>query len=483
MIRSVPLPSIRPIVWPLALAVLLGAALSVAWCSEPMDLREAAQALLDPDPVIRKKATEAFRSLSSHRPAFDETIVQGLAKALWSEDTQVRVAAAEAFSYLTMLPQWRSSPKMVDALIHALEDPEPSVVKRAGHALGHVTDPRAVLPLIAALRADDAAIVNVALGALNHLQDYGLLKGEAIIGALIESLEFEQAGKAAASLLALVSDEVPLRPLVDRLSSERVKVRRGAALALAKIGTREALGPLSDAIRDEDQEVRRQVTLALGRIGGSAALPPLTRAAEDPVKAVRLAAVQGLERGGSDAMEPLLQRLRLDESPEVRFKAAIGLRTIQDNRAARPLLEALKHEENLAAWLEIATGALGHWNSDREVARAIVEALKEPDPKGRRGAALALQVDSYKILLVGQEAVRPLAEALTDQEDEVRKAAAGALKQLAQRKLNLELARDPLKAAAHDADPTVRRLARETLGLIGHPPQESSESGSPAPKP
>ncbi|MBI3780727.1 MAG: HEAT repeat domain-containing protein [candidate division NC10 bacterium] len=453
-----------------------------AWCRESKELQELVKKLADTDPEIRRRAAQAVGSFSFPESGFDGEVVEALAEALTNDDREIRVAAARAFSHLSMLPGWPLSRQAVDALVGALEDPEVSVLKNAAHALGHVTDPRVLVPLIVAMRTDDSGVISAASGASRHLLNRGLVTDEAI-QALIDSLGYERASRHVISLLAMVRDRVPVGPLITLLAHEPVRVRRGAAAVLAALERPEAAGPLTAALDDEDQEVRRQVTLALGRIPDPDRVRDLAKAAEDREEVVRLAAVAGLQRGGTAALEILLRRLTKDESPKVRREAAIGLRTIGDSRAAAPLLDALKTEENYDTWIEIASGALGHWNDNKEVARAIVQALTKPDPRVRKGAAIALQVDSYKVLLLNTEEAKPLAEVLSDPEVEVRKAAVGALKLLAQERRAPGEAIVPLQAAANDEDLEVRRFAKETLGLLSPPPHRSPESRDPRPKP
>lgn len=455
----------------LVLAILgLFGTTPAAWGQEGSgDLRELVQGLLDSDQEVRRQAAERVGSMRFPRSGFDEAVVERLAIALGSEDNQVRIAAACAFSHLTMLPPWPMTPNAVDALGSALKDSESSVVKCAAHALGHVNDPRALLPLIRAMRTDKADIVNVTSAALGHLISKRLLTDEAI-QALIESLGFERAARAVVHHLSTVRNRVPLSPLMERLADKDVRVRKGAAMALAALRITEATPALVAALQDDDQEVRRQTAIALAGIGGPAVVLHLAKAAEDPEEAVRLAAVGSLWRGGKEALEPLLQRLAKDESPKVRREAAIRLRMLGDPRAARPLLDALRTEDNDDTWMEIASGALGHWNDNREVAREIVRSMTAAERKERGGAAIALQVDAYKVLLLSEEEAVPLDEALTDPDVGVRQAAAGAFRLLAENNLRLEWARTHLQAAAKDQDAEVRRLAQKALAVLGPPP-------------
>lgn len=467
--------------WVIVMVGLFGLA-QEAWSQHSGDLRELVHGLFDTDPDVRGEAAREVGAFKFPSSGFDEVVVEGLADALASNDQRVRIAAARAFSQFTMLPRWQLSAKAIDALASALKDPEISVVKNAGHALGHVNDPRVLIPLIMAMRTEDTGVISVATGALRHLLGKGLATEEAIL-ALIESVGYERASSSVVGLLQLVRDKVPLAPLVKALSHKEVTVRRGAARALAAVGSTGIVEPLAAGLEDEDGEVRRQLILALGQVADPAVLPHLVKATEDRVEMVRTAAVIGLQRKGTAGLEPLLRVLTMDESPKVRRQAAIGLRTIGDSRAAPLLVKALKTEEDYDTWVEIASGALGHWNDDREVSRAIVQALTSPEPRVRLGAAIALQVDAYKILLLGPQETRPLIGALTDTEVDVRKAAVGALRLLAQDRLAPDGAREPLQLALTDNDPEVRRLARETLGLLGRPSRKDPKSEGPALRP
>ena len=90
--------------------------------------------------------------------------VDGLVRALGSEkDSDAREAAADALGEI-------GDPKAVEPLIAALKDPDDDVREAAAEALGRIGDPRAVDPLNAALNDPDHDVRQEAEKALARLR-------------------------------------------------------------------------------------------------------------------------------------------------------------------------------------------------------------------------------------------------------------------------------------------------------------------------
>lgn len=99
-------------------------------------------------------------------------------------------------------------------------------------ALGHIGEPRAVDPLIAALQED----------------------------------EEPSARWNAAIALGRIGDEMAVDPLIEALDDEAYGVRGRSAEALGVIGDRKAIGPLTSVLNDEDAYVREMAAEALAKI-------------------------------------------------------------------------------------------------------------------------------------------------------------------------------------------------------------------------
>jgi len=118
----------------------------------------------------------------------------------------------------------------VDALISALENPEPEIRRDAAKSLGKtiIRDARAVEPLIAALEGDEASVRASAAVSL------GLLKDDRAANPLILALQDldDTVVVAAASALCKLGPGA-VRPLLEAICDEDPQVRAHAAEALA----------------------------------------------------------------------------------------------------------------------------------------------------------------------------------------------------------------------------------------------------------
>ncbi|TET49341.1 MAG: HEAT repeat domain-containing protein, partial [Anaerolineales bacterium] len=135
----------------------------------------------------------------------------------------------------------------------------------AAEALGRIRDPRAVEPLIAALKLKKLAWDHPTAGPERRYREVCL---------------------AAAKALGNLGDARAVKPLIARLRREDrlvrsvydetwdASVRKTAAFALADIGA-PSVEPLITALRDENDSVRNAAAMALGLIGDPGAVERL----------------------------------------------------------------------------------------------------------------------------------------------------------------------------------------------------------------
>jgi HEAT repeat protein len=161
----------------------------------------------------------------------------------------------------------------VEALIRRLRSPEVDADAQADAAfsLGQIGDPRAVGPLIDALRDEDTIVRAEAAGALGGL-----------------------------------GDRAAVDPLIRALYDAHWEVRSNAALSLGALGDSRAAPHLIDALRDPNDEVRFWAARAAGDLGDPAALPALRAMqtgdpGQTPEGAVRDAAAQAIAQIGERA--------------------------------------------------------------------------------------------------------------------------------------------------------------------------------------
>jgi HEAT repeat protein len=339
----------------------------------------------------------------------------------------------------------------VNGLIRALGYKKDEYVRKAAvYALGEIKDPRAVEPLIAALKDKD--VRKAAAEALDHL-GWKPAQDESAGWYWMAKHDWDKC--VALGALAV-------EPLSAALKDKEWKVRAAAARALGKIQDPRAVEPLIAALKDTDKDVREAAVYALGEIKDPRAVEPLIAALKDAEWRVRTAADEALVKIGAPAVEPLIAALK-DKDSDVRKAAAQVLGEIKDPRAVKPLSAALKDEE----WdvCQAAAEALGKIKDPRAV-DPLIAALKDTDKDVREAAVYALGE------IKDPRAVEPLIAALKDENSDVRQAAAKALE-----KIKDPRAVEPLIAALKDYYSDVRQAAARALDRLGWKPAHDEIAG------
>src|SRR5947199_6244341 len=278
----------------------------------------------------------------------DTTVVLALIARLKDENAGVRAAAARSLGHL-------SDPRAVPPLIDVLADSGPEVRSAAVEALADLGDPRAIGPIAGLLKDPVADVKRNALGALSH---------------------FDQA--------------VPTAPVVALLEDPDADVRHEAIDLLEHLHARSATGAIARLIHDPSPDVRHSVVSTLGNLGAQSAAAAITEALSDANADVRQAALGALNDLKAPIAEATLFNLMKDPSADVRQRAAelAGERSLV---AAIPQLRRLIDDPS-GDVREAATQALGHI-ADPAARQALQAALQSPDPKVRRAAAEALGQD------------------------------------------------------------------------------------------
>lgn len=267
--------------------------------------------------------------------------IKRLVKALCHRGSpRVRRQAAEALGRL-------GSPRAVEPLIVALRDREPEVRGAVAFALGQLGDARAVEPLIGVVKNDPSGWRSKAAAGLAELGD--LRAVEPLIAVL------EDRGQAAVHgvvgwALGRLGDPRAVQPLIGALGDFDWPLHDLhpdlVPNALAQIGA-PAVGPLIEALNDNDPRVLRGAATALGQIGDARAVQPLLDALNDCDPAVRTAAASAVGQiADVCATEPLIAALG-DSSVEVCEAAAEALGIVGDLRAIEPLKRALQQTDSV----------------------------------------------------------------------------------------------------------------------------------------
>jgi HEAT repeat protein len=284
----------------------------------------------------------------------------------------------------------------------------------------------------------------------------------------------------AADAFSKNRDPRVLEPLIDGLKNENRHVRKKAAEGLGNMGDPRGTEPLIAALDDEYWEVRKKSVEALGKIKDLKAIAPLISSLNDRDHDVRFGAARALQKIGKPATGPLVVALKRRESM-IRKGAADTLSKIgwqpANTEETITLLLAKQSWDELAS---IGAGAVS----------PLVEALEDNDDDVRRGTAKALKK-------IGTPATGPLVTVLESKNSVVRKEAAGILNTLGWEPLNMKerelllianqewnaiaktgtQAIPYLKVTLKDEDSKIRKNTAETLEKIGwHPSTEEEKA-------
>jgi HEAT repeat protein len=150
------------------------------------------------------------------------------------------------------LATFRSS-EARNALMQALDDPEPSVRQEAALSLGVFTGKRVVLRLVALLDSESDPMVKAVVA-----EALGQMKSRRATHPLVEVLwdPSVDVRLAASKALGQIADPGATLALAERLQDSSAAVRRTAAASMARIGDHRAIRPLIECLKDEDDKVR-----------------------------------------------------------------------------------------------------------------------------------------------------------------------------------------------------------------------------------
>ena len=221
---------------------------------------------------------------------------------------------------------------------------------------------------------------------------------------------------------------------------------------------------LIKALKDKDQKVREKAAKALGETNDKRAAEPLIQALYDeknsPSKCdcdVWELATQALRKIKDErAVEILIHDLN-SEVRHIKLSAGYTLGRLGDQRAIESLIDAMKEDDKTVRH-EIAEGFVFLVDDIGDIAvRPLIQALKDENWGLREEAAWILGTAERKDKRVAE----PLIQALKDENKSVRAQAAWALGDVDNAR-----AVDPLAQALKDDDEGVREAAKEALEKI-----------------
>lgn len=274
---------------------------------------------------------------------------------------------------------------IADTLLAILKSGHTAASANVSVALGKLGDPRAVEPLICAMKRQND----------------------------------DEPGLIARALVDI--GEPAVEPLIIALQEGIPSVRASAAWALGEIGDDRAVEPLVAAMNDRDFHVKGRSATALDSLNWapqnqayriSYLLATIKRRSKSPgvVKSPIHGNWSDLVKIGQPAIEPIIAILKQEDS-RVRKGAAWALGEIGDARAVEPLIDLLKdHNSDVRGY---AAYALGNIDDNRSVESLFV-ALKDKESLVRGNA-------SYALGEIGDaRAIEPLIPLLNDKKKFVR---------------------------------------------------------------
>jgi HEAT repeat protein/beta-lactamase regulating signal transducer with metallopeptidase domain len=217
----------------------------------------------------------------------------------------------------------QSDPKVVAALIAALDDSVASVREDAAYALGQLEAKDAATPLGARLGHEpDAKVRTMIAWALGQIESRD---GTTPLSRIVQSDPSPKARAMAIWALGRLEDPAGIPALASALRDTSEEVRGRAAWAIGTIEPKTAPPELVAALKDSSATVRYRAAWAVGRIADPAAVPALTAAMKDSSPEVRKAAFWALGQMDDPAAQPALIQALKDPDPEVRAAAARAL--------------------------------------------------------------------------------------------------------------------------------------------------------------
>ncbi len=368
--------------------------------------------------------------------------------------------------------------KAVPALletVQATRSEDADVREISLRALARIGDPRAIGPLIEALKQAESWLAP-------RIADILVRHGDPVIEPMLAFLrepERHPARSWAANILGELKAQRAFPTLVLALKDIDDEVRAKSAAALGKLGDRRAVTYLLDhLLSDPAPFVRARIASALGQFADSEVIDRLVRALGDPAWWVRMRSVEALEQIGAAAEAPLLVALD-DPDPEIRIRAAVALERLGvparlvgaiergegtgDTEellikfgvaGARELLAEQLHHPSPAVRLAVVTAIRRAGRAD--LGNELVAAARADVVAGVR--ALALEA---LLTLRVQEAVPAALDLLGDDDNAVRAASTRLLGELG----GSELA-SVIQPRTADRDPQVRAAAARALGLV-----------------
>ncbi|MDD4299632.1 MAG: HEAT repeat domain-containing protein [Methanomicrobium sp.] len=295
--------------------------------------------------------------------------------------------------------------------------------------------------IIAGLKSDDN---NIQMKAAEQV----FLIGDDMIEPLIDSLNEDNPAlqNFIAEILTGLGDKA-IEGLIQALKTGKQGVKLIAAQNLGKIPEDNTIDALCEVLYHESDPVVRKVAAeSLGFLGDSRSVEALVFAAREEDKTVKAAALRSLGYMGDTKVVPTLIDAYADEDANISTIATEALR----NYGAFAI-------EHLTAALnsEGTSGKTG-------IAQALDELNWVPETEESIAYYLIAKKQWKELVNIGKPAIKPLLEAITDSDPDVRMAVVETIAEIGG-----EEAVNPLAKALCDNSPAVRKKAEASIFAIG----------------
>lgn len=440
----------------------------------------------DTNTAARKKAVEEVISLVT---SVEKEIkgLEAIDKDLLTDDDKDRlkelnrkwnISLELAALILEFEPDWISDAGQpaIDLLIELLKASNPAIQREVVKRLVSLED-QTFDVLIEALQNESGVVRQQASIALGKIGDDRAVEPIAVL------LDYEDPGVRfhVPVALEMIGGEKIIEPLHKALGNETAKVRSAAANILGKMEDETGIDLLVGLLADNDSYVKTSATDVLKKIG-KPAVPKLIEVLDTEAKNISLPITDSIGDKIGDEYEKALAK-----QAALQVSAASILGSINDTRAVKPLLEAMRRkadddatEDEKANAASIRSGAAAALAAMGPAAvEPLIEILSSPmqDEDARISAASILGA------IADKRAVEPLISALKDEKKGIRASAAAAFGTL---KMDEDLTDDEeeeaeewiasigkdrravpqLIEALKDADAVTRANAAASLGVI-----------------
>jgi|CZKF01.1.fsa_nt_gi HEAT repeat protein len=255
----------------------------------------------------------------------------------WQYRHQFAVGLLLCFSVFGLVPAAFAQTDSVSEQIELLKDRRPYIRIGAVEKLAELKDPRAIEPLIAALKDWDS---NVQWKAEDALAKTGAPAVEPLIAAMKD--QNYEVRKFAAIALGNIGGSRTFEPFLAALTDTNSEVRGWAAVGLGESRDPRAFDLLMAIMEDSknDLDLRGRAASGLSALGDPRAIAPLIEALGHPY-AIRQDSVEGALQGfGPAAVDPLLAALKTSNGKLSGEVTRVLLRILpeKDPRAVNALL-------------------------------------------------------------------------------------------------------------------------------------------------